>query len=178
MRPVPDRFFAAVRALTADEPAKQRLITAYVEHLETLHPDDIPESIRPRFESLRKAMNSVPPTERETAVQVSVRKMSPADAGRYTLSILMMFAELVRVKNSGERLNSSDGPKTGAFARSSNDIRVPTFLARSSERLQPRSLGQILAAEAAPTATIFGRSPQYGRCRYLPTGLPSTSPLS
>ena len=80
MRPVPDRFFAAVRALTADEPAKQRLITAYVDHLETLHADDVPESIRPRFESLRKAMNSVAPTERETAVQVSVRKMSPADA--------------------------------------------------------------------------------------------------
>ncbi len=132
MRPVPDRFFAAVRALTADEPAKQRLITAYVDHLETLHIDDIPESIRPRFDSLRKAMNSVPPTERETAVQVSVRKMSPADAGRYTLSILMMFAELVRVKNSGERLNSSDATPTGAFARTGNNIRVPTFLARSS----------------------------------------------
>mgnify|MGYP003444920331 FL=1 len=132
MRPVPDRFFAAVRALTADEPAKQRLITAYVDHLETLHLDDVPESIRPRFESLRKAMHSVPPTERETAVQVSVRKMAPADAARYTLSILMMFAELVRVKNSGERLNSSDGPPTGAFARSNSNIRVPTFLARSS----------------------------------------------
>ena len=131
MRPVPDRFFAAVRALTADEPAKQRLITAYVDHLETLHADDVPESIRPRFESLRKAMNSVAPTERETAVQVSVRKMSPADAARYTLSILMMFAELVRVKNSGERLNSSDAHKTGGFARAGNNIPVPTFLARS-----------------------------------------------
>jgi hypothetical protein len=132
MRPVPDRFFAAVRALTADVPAKQRLITAYVDHLETLHPEDIPECIRPRFESLRKAMNSVPPTERETAVQVSVRKMSPADAGRYTLSILVMFAELVRVRNTNERLNSSDSPPTGAFARTGNNIRVPSFLARSS----------------------------------------------
>lgn len=131
MRPVPDRFFAAVRALTADVPAKQRLITAYVDHLETLHPEDIPESIRPRFESLRKAMNSVPPTERETAVQVSVRKMSPADAGRYTLSILVMFAELVRVRNTNERLNSSDATPTGAFARTGNNIRVPSFLARS-----------------------------------------------
>ena len=131
MRPVPDRFFAAVRALTVDEPAKQRLITAYVDHLETLHPEDIPESIRPRFESLRKAMNSVPPSERETAVQVSVRKMAPADAARYTLSIIMMFAELVRVKNSGERLNSSDAHKTGGFARTGSNIRVPTFLARS-----------------------------------------------
>jgi len=131
MRPVPDRFFAAVRALAADQPAKQRLITAYVQYLETLHPDDIPESIRPRFESLRKAMNSVPPTERETAVQVSVRKMAPAEASRYTLSILVMFAELVRVKNSGERLNSSDAHKTGGFARAGNNIPVPTFLARS-----------------------------------------------
>jgi len=76
-------------------------------------------------------MNSVPPTERETAVQVSVRKMAPAEASRYTLSILVMFAELVRVKNSGERLNSSDAHKTGGFARAGNNIPVPTFLARS-----------------------------------------------
>ena len=128
---VADRFYAAVRALTSDAPAKQRLITAYVDHLESLSDSDIPDSIQPRFEALRKAMNAVPPTERETSVQVSVRKMAPTEARRYTLSILVMFAELVRVRHTGERLNSGDGTRTPGFPRAAEkNIRVPSFLAR------------------------------------------------
>ena len=75
-------------------------------------------------------MNAVPPTEKETAVQVSVRKMSQAEAGRFTRSILAMFAELVRVKSTGERLNSGDGAKAPAFNRLDASVRVPSFLAR------------------------------------------------
>jgi len=127
---VADKFYAAVRTLTADGPVKQRLICAYVDHLESLAEDDVPEAIRPRFEALRKAMNAVPPTEKETAVQVSVRKMSLAEAGRFTRSILAMFAELVRVKATGERLNSGEGARAPAFNRLDTSIRVPSFLAR------------------------------------------------
>lgn len=127
---VADKFYAAVRTLTADGPVKQRLICAYVDHLESLAEDDVPEAIRPRFEALRKAMNAVPPTEKETAVQVSVRKMSLGEAGRFTRSILAMFGELVRVKATGERLNSGEGAKAPAFNRLDAGIRVPSFLAR------------------------------------------------
>src|SRR5690606_6956672 len=81
-----------------------RLIRAYVEHIEIIRGDDVPESIRTPFEALRRAMTAVPATERETSVQVSVRKMSPADVARYTRSIVMMFSELVRVQQTGERL--------------------------------------------------------------------------
>lgn len=127
---VADKFYAAVRTLTTDGPVKQRLICAYVDHLESLAEDDVPEAIRPRFEALRKAMNAVPPTEKETAVQVSVRKMSLAEAGRFSRSILAMFAELVRVKATGERLNSGEGAKPPAFNRLDAGVRVPSFLAR------------------------------------------------
>jgi len=132
MQHVADRFYAAVRTLAADGPAKQRLISAYVDHLESLGEDDVPEAIRPRFESLRGAMNAVPPTEKETAVQVSVRKMAPAEAARYTRSILAMFGELVRVKGTGERLNSGEGAKAPAFSRLDTGVRVPDFLARTA----------------------------------------------
>ncbi|MCE7897310.1 MAG: hypothetical protein DYH19_11140 [Gammaproteobacteria bacterium PRO8] len=44
------------------------------------------------------------PANGESAVHASVRKMSPVDAQRYTTSILLMLAELVRVKGNGERL--------------------------------------------------------------------------
>lgn len=127
---VADKFYAAVRTLTTDGPVKQRLICAYVDHLESLAEEDVPEAIRPRFESLRQAMNAVPPTEKETAVQVSVRKMSLPEAGRLSRSILAQFAELVRVKNTGERLNSGEGGKAPAFNRLDASVRVPSFLAR------------------------------------------------
>lgn len=133
---VADRFFAAVRTLTSDEPVKQRLVTAYVEQLAAVQADDLPEAIRPRFELLRQALNSQPASEKETAVQVSVRKMSQADAGRYTRSILAMFAELVRVKATGERLATGEpGAKPSTPTRITPrslgpDVRLPSFLAR------------------------------------------------
>ena len=127
---VADRFYAAVRTLTADGPVKKRLICAYVDHLEALAEDDVPQAIQPRFEALRKAMTAVPPTEKETAVQVSVRKMSQAEAGRLSRSILAIFAELVRVKTTGERLESGGVNRTPAFNRVDVSVRVPSFLAR------------------------------------------------
>ena len=127
---VADKFYAAVRTLTTDAPVKQRLICAYVEHLESLAEHDVPQAIQPRFEALRKAMTAVPPTEKETAVQVSVRKMSRAEAGRFSRSILAIFAELVRVKSTGERLESGGVARTPAFNRVDTSTRLPGLLAR------------------------------------------------
>ena len=65
-------------------------------------------------------------------MHVSVRKMSPTDAGRYTRSIVAMFAELVRVKDSGERLGAVDIKSvTGAPAKPRSGPRPPTFLSRA-----------------------------------------------
>jgi len=131
MNQVPDRFYAAVRKLaTTDAPVKQRLIDAYVGHLETLGENEVPEAIRPRYENLRKAMTAVPSNEKETSVQVSVRKMSGADAARHARSILVMFAELIRVKNTGERLHSGDTGKYGVVSLHSAEPRPPTILSR------------------------------------------------
>jgi hypothetical protein len=127
---VTDKFYAAVRTLTTDGTVKQRLVSAYVDHLEALAEDDIPAAIAPRFEALRLAMTAVPPTEKETAVQVSVRKMSQAEAARHTRAILALFADLVRVKSTGERLNSGAVAKAPAFNRLDANLRVPSFLAR------------------------------------------------
>jgi len=99
-----DRFFSAVRSLSGDGPIKQRLVSAYKEHLEDLREEDLPDSIRQKFTSLREALTAVGPTNGESSVHASVRKMSPVDAQRYTTSILLMLGELVRVKSNGERL--------------------------------------------------------------------------
>jgi len=101
---ISDRFYSAVRALSGDGPIKTRLVGAYKEHLEDLADDQVPESIRQKFESLREALTAVGPANGESAVHASVRKMSPVDAQRYATSIVLMLGELVRVKGSGERI--------------------------------------------------------------------------
>lgn len=101
---ISDRFFSAVRTLSGDGPIKQRLVAAYKEHLEDLPEEQVPDSIRQKFESLRQALTAVGPCNGESAVHASVRKMSPVDAQRYATSILLMLGELVRVKGSGERI--------------------------------------------------------------------------
>ena len=128
---VADKFYSAVRTLTTDAPLKQRLISAYVDHLETLSVDDLPEALRTRFEGLRAAMHAVSPTDKETAVQVSVRKMSPIEAGRLTRSILAMFAEQLRVKTTGERINAGDGPRPAVFRAAAVNGDMPHFLMRA-----------------------------------------------
>jgi hypothetical protein len=99
-----DKFYAAVRTLAGDGPIKVRLMSAYCENLESLSEDDIPESIRQRFELLRRAMHFVKPNFSESVVFASVRKMSAADATRHAAHIVAMFSELVRVKSTGERI--------------------------------------------------------------------------
>jgi hypothetical protein len=90
--------------LSGEGPVKQRLVAAYREYLEDLDEDQVPDAIRPKFVSLRQALSSVEPTNGESLVHASVRKMSPGDAQRYATSVLLMLSELVRVKGSGERL--------------------------------------------------------------------------
>lgn len=101
---ISDRLFSAARTLIGDGPIKQRLVAAWLEHLEALREDEIPEPIRQKFLSLRQALTAVAPTNGESAVQASVRKMSPLDAQRYATSILLMIAEMVRIRGSGERI--------------------------------------------------------------------------
>lgn len=111
---VSDRFFSAVRTLSGDGPIKQRLVSAYKEHLEGLREEEIPESIRQKYESLRQALHAVGPGKGENAVDASVRKMSATDAQRYATSILLMMSELVRVKGTNERLSFAKPSRSAA----------------------------------------------------------------
>lgn len=128
---IADSFYAAVKALTNEGPVKSRLHAAYVEHLESLRDDEVPDSIRTRFGYLRAAMQAFPANARESAVQVSIRKMSEADARNLCRSILAMLAELVRVKETGERLGGTPPPEPKPTARLGRGLRVPAFLARN-----------------------------------------------
>jgi len=104
MFPFSDNFLSAVRILAGAGPIKKRLISAYTEFLGPMPKFDIPESIRPQFEALWRAMHSAKPLALESPVVASVRKMSTAEASRCATSIVTMFSELVRDKMTGEPL--------------------------------------------------------------------------
>jgi hypothetical protein len=98
-----DKFYAAVRTLSGNGPIKKRLTSAYDDNLAHLPVDELPESIRPRFEKLRRTMLSVKPSGAESPVLATVRKMSPVDANRCANQIVAMFSELERIKSSDKR---------------------------------------------------------------------------
>ena len=102
-----DHFYAAVRRLAGDGTVKERLLSAYTENLELLPEQDIPDSIRERFDTLRSAMHSAKPINGETPAVASIRKMAVGDATRHAKTIVAMFSELVRVKATGERLGKN-----------------------------------------------------------------------
>jgi hypothetical protein len=107
MFPFSDKFLSAVHILAGSGPIKKRLILAYTEYLGPMPKFDIPESIRPQFEALWRAMHSTKPTSSESVIVASVRKMSTAEAARCAVSIVTMFSELVRDKETGEPLQLS-----------------------------------------------------------------------
>ena len=114
-----NKFLSAVRALASDGPIKTRLVAAYTQNLALLPEDDMPDSIRPRFDQLRQSLQAVKPLSTESTIVASVRKMSTEDANRCAASIVIMFSELVRVKTTGERLkvdkSNGNGRHTAAL---------------------------------------------------------------
>lgn len=106
-----DRFYSAVRTLAGDGAVKPRLLSAYRDHLQSLPDNDVPESIRASFESLRLAMKAAQPIGSECEVVASVRKMSAGDAAGLAAGIVAMFSELVRAKSTGERVSVTKTPE-------------------------------------------------------------------
>ena len=112
-----DKLYTAVRALAGAGPVKARLVAAYEKNLDMLSEADIPVNFRPRFDRLHQVMHSVQPTNIESPVVASVRKMSSADATRHANEIVAMFNELVQIKTTGERIRviataEPEGPAT------------------------------------------------------------------
>jgi len=90
-----ERFEAAVEILIAEGPIKQRLTTAYSEHLEDLQEIELPIDGRDAFSDLHTALHRVPPVGQESAVKASVQKMSALEAGWHAKTIFMLYGELL-----------------------------------------------------------------------------------
>lgn len=98
------RFAAAVQALIADGPIKQRLMSAYADHLADVTEADLPAALRDDFADLQAAVSRVAPAGSESRVRASVQKMAPAEAVGHAAMILKLYVELVNGLERAEPL--------------------------------------------------------------------------
>ncbi len=98
-----DKFYAAVRTLSGNGPIKKRLISAYDDNLAHLPAEELPESMRSRFELLGRTMHSVKPLGAERPVLPTVRKTSPTDPNRCAHQIAPMLSALRWSKDDSKR---------------------------------------------------------------------------
>jgi hypothetical protein len=117
-----DRFYAAVSVLSGHGHIKQRLMSAYEEHLGAINEDELPTSMHEPFQELQRQMHRVAPLNGEGPIRATVRKMSAEEAGECAVSIVAMYRELV---SQGECVDL--GLQRDRKRRKS----VPTFLMKS-----------------------------------------------
>lgn len=98
------RFYAAVTALVTYGDIKQRLISAFEEHLADIEEDELPVCVRADFVKLQKAITGVEPLNGEGPIKATVRKMSVYEAGRCAERILEIYAELARLGDELEEI--------------------------------------------------------------------------
>jgi len=108
------RFFSAVRICSGDLTIKQRLINAWMAHLDDINPADMPQCQRQNFTELRKVMYERNPLPQETAPQASVRKMSVRQVAAHTDLIIAIYAELVKIQSSPVLKNEASDNNIGS----------------------------------------------------------------
>ena len=94
------RFYMAVTRCTGEHAVKSRLAEAWIEHLDTIETEQLPEYVRNEFKILRGAMYAHAPMSGEHTARASVRKMSQKQAAANTHRITHIFRELMNVQFS------------------------------------------------------------------------------
>ena len=105
------RFAAAVQALIADGPIKQRLTSAFADHLADIAEADLPPTLREPFAVLRAAVSRVAPAGNESRVRASVQKMSASEAVGHAATIVKLYAELLAGIDRAEPLKVVAPPR-------------------------------------------------------------------
>ena len=86
-----DQLEAAVTALATHGALKDRLSTAYCNHLEDIDLQDLPLEAQQDFAELSKAMHAAHALPGDSIVRASVRKLSNEEAHRYATLIVRLY---------------------------------------------------------------------------------------
>ncbi len=114
-----ERFEAAVFTLVGEGSVKDRLVTAYLKHLDDLESDELPQGLRKRFEDLGTTLHTVTPVGKEPCVRATIRKMSKPQAGNHARTIVSLYAELVCHGERAEPLKVVKGKRKRTSKRKS-----------------------------------------------------------
>ena len=98
MSQIVERFEAAVQALVGDGPVKNRLRSAYAEHLEDLQQVDLPIAGKGDLGELHSALHRVRPVGKIDCVKASVQKMSVTEAWWHAQTIVRLYAEVLAME--------------------------------------------------------------------------------
>ena len=116
-------FFTAVSVLAGHGHIKQRLISAYEDHLESIDEDDLPVPVRQSFADLKHLMHRVTPANGEGPICASVRKMSVDDANQCAQIMVDIYGDMIRHSDSGQTtlpLQIDDRPAVPPLLAKSN----------------------------------------------------------
>jgi hypothetical protein len=94
----------ALRILVGDGPIKQRLASAYSDHLASVTENELPPASRLEFAELQAALTRVAPIGNEPLVRASVQKMSPEEASRHAATILKIYISVANIMERAEPL--------------------------------------------------------------------------
>ena len=99
-----DRFYAAVLVVAGHGDIKQRLVSAFEEHLAIIEDDELPTAVARKFAVLRNLMTGVAPLNGEGQICATVRKMSMPEADNCAHKMLDIYTDLVRLADETEEV--------------------------------------------------------------------------
>ena len=106
-----ERFAKAVETLIGEGSVKQRLVSAYSQHLKDVTEIDLPPGLRRDFIDLQAAINRVAPFGKETRVLASVQKMSTSEATGHAATIVKLYVDLMNGLERAEPLKVVAPPR-------------------------------------------------------------------
>ena len=116
-----DRFYAAVAVVASHGNIKQRLISAFEDHLADIEDADLPSAVRKKFVRLRAMVTGVEPLNGEGHIRATVRKMSVVEADECSKRMLDLYTDIVHM----------DGDLGDAPINIGDQPRIPPFLVKS-----------------------------------------------
>ena len=117
-----DRFYAAVSVVASHGNIKQRIISAFDDHLADIDDANLPSAVRKKFIELRNMVTGVKPLNGEGHIRATVRKMSVVEAEKCSRKMLDLYTDLVHLEGELEESPINIGDQT----------RIPPFLVKSA----------------------------------------------
>lgn len=124
-----ETLFAAVSVLAGNGNIKQRLTSAYADHLDGIDAEELPFVAHQAFADLKRSITRVEPMNGEGSICATVRKMSIDEAEDCARSIVRLYGDIIRYSDNVQEML----PLQVAGSSSVQAI-VPPFLVKSRVR--------------------------------------------